>query len=76
MEMKTFLFQTNIKKKGRNSCIIYLSSLLPFGNDSFDFVMHIFIDSILHIFIESSERKNDQSSRSKIRFIFPNIIAI
>lgn len=75
MEMKTFLFQTNIKKKGRNSCIIYLSSLLPFGNGSFDFV-HIFIDSILHIFIESSERKNDQSSRSKIRFIFPNIIAI
>lgn len=43
MEMKTFLFQTNIKKKGRNSCIIYLSSLLPFGNDSFDFVVHIFV---------------------------------
>lgn len=39
MKTKTFLFQTNIKNKRRNSCIIYLSSLLPmgFGNGSFDF---------------------------------------
>lgn len=60
MKTKIFLFQTNIKNKRRNSCIIYLSSLLPmgFGNGSFDFVVHIFTGSILHIFIESSERKN------------------